>query len=209
MEEAFHQAEPMVTKLPLLQETKHISFPVHGYSVVTCLIFSRGRIITASDDQSICVYSPTTGEQIRTLAGHEGGVWALAACKDTLVSGSTDRTVRIWDLETGKCTHVFGGHTSTVRCLAIVKPEMVDVEVDGVIRREKWPKRPLIVTGSRDHSLRVWTLPRPGDPEFRFYGSEDGEVDLAEPCVSFDIFFVHFLLTDPRMRMRIHIIDFI
>ncbi|KAF8808980.1 WD40 repeat-like protein [Phlegmacium glaucopus] len=163
-------------------DPKHVSFPAHGSSVVTCLIFSHGRIISASDDHSIRVYSPVTGELVRSLGGHEGGVWALAACKDTLVSGSTDRTVRIWDLSTGKCTHVFGGHTSTVRCLSIVKPELIDVEHDGVITKEKWPKRPLIVTGSRDHSLRVWTLPRPGDAEFRCFGPDETEVDLAEVC---------------------------
>ncbi|TFK36328.1 WD40-repeat-containing domain protein [Crucibulum laeve] len=163
-------------------EPKHVSFPAHGSSVVTCLIFSHGRIISASDDHSIHVYSPVTGELLRSLEGHEGGVWALAASKDTLVSGSTDRTVRIWDLSTGKCTHVFGGHTSTVRCLAIVKPEWVDVEHDGVMKKEKWPKRPLIVTGSRDHSLRVWTLPRPGEAEYRFFGPDDAEVDPSDVC---------------------------
>ena len=165
-------------------DPKHVSFPAHGSSVVTCLIFSHGRIISASDDHSIHVYSPITGELLRSLQGHDGGVWALAACKDTLVSGSTDRTVRIWDLSTGRCTHVFGGHTSTVRCLSIVKPEMVDVERNGVVTKERWPKRPLIVTGSRDHSLRVWTLPRPGDPEFKCFGPDENEVDLAEVCVS-------------------------
>ncbi|KAJ3552805.1 hypothetical protein NM688_g3964 [Phlebia brevispora] len=163
------------------QEPHHISFAAHGRSVVTCLIFSHGRIISASDDHSIHVYSPVTGTLVRSLDGHEGGVWALAATKNTLVSGSTDRTVRIWDLTTGRCTHVFGGHTSTVRCLAIVKPEFIDVENEGgVITREKWPKRPLIVTGSRDHSLRVWTLPRPGDDEYRCYGADDAEVDPSE-----------------------------
>ncbi|CAL1705485.1 unnamed protein product [Somion occarium] len=163
------------------QNPKHISFPAHGRAVVTCLIYSHGRIISASDDHSIHVYSPTTGEQLQALDGHEGGVWALAATKDTLVSGSTDRTVRIWDLSTGRCTHVFGGHTSTVRCLAIVKPEWIDVEHEGnIVTREKWPKRPLIVTGSRDHSLRVWTLPRPGDDEYRCYGADDTEVDPSE-----------------------------
>ncbi|KII88179.1 hypothetical protein PLICRDRAFT_110822 [Plicaturopsis crispa FD-325 SS-3] len=163
------------------REPKHLSFPAHGSSVVTCLIFSHGRIISASDDHSIHVYSPITGELLRPLDGHEGGVWALAASKDTLVSGSTDRTVRIWDLATGKCTHVFGGHTSTVRCLAIVKPEWVDVEGEtGIITREKWPKRPLIVTGSRDHSLRVWTLPRPGDAEYRCFGADDAEADPSD-----------------------------
>lgn len=50
----------------------------------------------------------------------------------------------------------------------------------GVIAREKWPKRPLIVTGSRDHSLRVWTLPRPNEDEYRCYGADDTEVDPSE-----------------------------
>ncbi|KAI0315245.1 WD40-repeat-containing domain protein [Amylostereum chailletii] len=165
-------------------QPRHISFPAHGRSVVTCLLLSRGRIISASDDHSIHVYCPTTGQQLLNLAGHEGGVWALAATKDTLVSGSTDRTVRIWDLSTGRCTHIFGGHTSTVRCLAIVKPEWVDVEDEhGVVHKEKWPKRPLIVTGSRDHSLRVWTLPKTGEPEYRYFGADESDVDPADEDV--------------------------
>jgi F-box and WD-40 domain protein CDC4 len=169
------------------QNPKRITFSAHGRSVVTCLIFTHGRIISASDDHSIHVYCPTTGTLVRSLDGHEGGVWALAATKNTLVSGSTDRTVRIWDLTTGKCTHVFGGHTSTVRCLAIVKPEWIDVEDEAcLVTREKWPKRPLIVTGSRDHSLRVWTLPRPGDDEYRCYGADDTEVDPSEVSENFN-----------------------
>lgn len=185
---------------------KHISFPAHGSSVVTCLIFSHGRIISASDDHSIHVYSPITGELLLSLDGHDGGVWALAASKDLLVSGSTDRTVRIWDLVTGRCLHVFGGHTSTVRCLAIVKPEWV--EVDG--RREKWPKRSLIVTGSRDHSLRVWTLPRPGEQEYKCFGGDEGEVDPTEVCVSFHVLYSNFYIDDGleyRMLTRTHTID--
>lgn len=166
------------------QNPRRITFQAHGRSVVTCLIFSHGRIISASDDHSIHVYSPQTGQLLRSLDGHEGGVWALAATKNTLVSGSTDRTVRIWDLGTGRCTHVFGGHTSTVRCLAIVKPEMIDVEENGIVTRERWPKRPLIVTGSRDHSLRVWALPRPGDDEYRCYGADDTEVDPSEVSIA-------------------------
>jgi F-box and WD-40 domain protein CDC4 len=145
----------------------HLSFPVHGQSVVTCLIFSRDRIISASEDSSIKVYSPATGALLHSLEGHEGGVWALAASKDTLVSSSTDRTIRIWNLSSGACTHVFGGHEATVRCLVIVKPEWIDVG-GGATQREKWPKRSLIVTGSRDKSLRVWDLPREGDAEFKY-----------------------------------------
>ncbi|KAJ7073966.1 WD40 repeat-like protein [Mycena amicta] len=150
----------------------HRSFLAHGSSVVTCLILSKGRVISASDDHSIHVYDPLSGEQQHALQGHEGGVWALAATGDMLVSGSTDRTVRIWDLVSGRCTHVFGGHTSTVRCLAIVHPEWVEME-NG--RREKWPKRALIVTGSRDHTLRVWTLPKPGEAPYSCFDEGDPE----------------------------------
>ena len=89
--------------------------------------------------------------------------------QDTLVTGSTDRTIRIWDLSTGKCLHVFAGHSGTVRALAIAKPQIVEVEEGGVVVSEQWPKRPLIVTGSRDRSLRVWTLPGPGDAEFKCF----------------------------------------
>lgn len=163
---------------------KHISFPIaHGSEIVTCLMLSHGRIIAAFDDHFIRVYSPVTGELIRTLQGHEGGVWAMGVYKDTVVTGSTDRTVRIWDLATGMCTHVFGGHTSTVRCLAIVKPEIVDVDQNGNVVQEKWPKRPLIVTGSRDHSLRVWTLPRPGKAEGSCLSVNGAEVNHSEVCV--------------------------
>ena len=88
---------------------------------------------------------------------------------------------------------------------------MIDVEKDGVITREKWPKRPLIVTGSRDHSLRVWTLPRPGEEEFRCFGNEGDEnhdVDPAEVCVSLHIFFITFFIYRfLRMLGKIHIIS--
>lgn len=189
---------------------KRLTFAAHGASVVTCLLFSRRRIISASDDHSIHIYDPTDGSQIRMLEGHDGGVWALAVCSrridakipgsipeyhDILVSGSTDRTVRIWDLTTGRNTHVFGGHTSTVRCLAIVRPTWIERD-DGSGLKEKWPKRTLIVTGSRDHSLRVWRLPGRRDDEYKCKGS-DAEDDTAEvrwfllnPCRTCSQFFI-------------------
>ncbi|GAA5908369.1 hypothetical protein JCM6882_007916 [Rhodosporidiobolus microsporus] len=128
--------------------------------VVTCLQFDKDKVVSASDDHSINVFDTQTGALRTSLAGHEGGVWALQYVGNVLVSGSTDRTVRVWDLDTGRCTHVFVGHTSTVRCLQIVEPQNVNPDPTGP---PKWqPDRPLIVTGSRDWSLRIWNLPMPG-----------------------------------------------
>ena len=132
----------------------------NGNHVVTCLQFDSDKLVSASDDNTISVFDMKTGALRANLAGHIGGVWALKYSGNVLVSGSTDRTVRVWDLDTQKCTHAFVGHTSTVRCLQIVEPENVNPDPHGAPVWE--PAFPLIVTGSRDSSLRLWKLPMPG-----------------------------------------------
>ncbi|KAK9478646.1 WD40-repeat-containing domain protein [Lipomyces japonicus] len=152
---------------------KHLSFPGHGRNVVTCLQFDSDKIITGSDDLCINVYDTQDGNLRCRLDGHEGGVWALQYEENTLVSGSTDRTVRVWDIEKGECTHIFYGHTSTVRCLEILMPVQVGTTSDGKPIME--PKEPLIVTGSRDSTLRVWKLPNKNDE--KYLPSQPGEDD--------------------------------
>ncbi|KAK4688612.1 F-box and WD-40 domain protein CDC4, partial [Tremellales sp. Uapishka_1] len=140
---------------------EHTTFAGHGTNVVTCLQFDADKIVSASDDHSINIYDTVGGRLRKRLDGHEGGVWALEYKGDTLVSGSTDRTVRVWDLDTLQEVHVFHGHTSTVRCLQIVEP------VFDPATGEYQPPCPMIVTGSRDASLRVWKLPKKGEPAYR------------------------------------------
>ncbi|EMC97825.1 hypothetical protein BAUCODRAFT_67017 [Baudoinia panamericana UAMH 10762] len=145
-------------------QPQHLAFRAHHRHVVTCLLFDSDKILTGSDDTKICVYDTKTGALRTRLEGHEGGVWALQYDGDTLVSGSTDRSVRVWDIKSGRCMQVFQGHTSTVRCLVILQPVQIGTEPDG--RPIMMPEVPLIITGSRDSSLRVWRLPQPGDPKF-------------------------------------------
>ncbi|KAL1631006.1 SCF ubiquitin ligase complex subunit cdc4 [Neofusicoccum ribis] len=141
---------------------KHIAFRAHQRHVVTCLQFDTDKILTGSDDTNINVYDTKTGALRTRLSGHEGGVWALQYWGNVLVSGSTDRSVRVWDIEKGKCLQVFQGHTSTVRCLVILQPTEIGKDPEG--RPIMMPERPLIITGSRDSSLRVWKLPSLDDP---------------------------------------------
>ncbi|KAL1964047.1 hypothetical protein VTN77DRAFT_7593 [Rasamsonia byssochlamydoides] len=154
---------------------KHIAFRAHDRHVVTCLQFDTDKILTGSDDTRIHVYDTKTGALKAMLRGHEGGVWALEYHGNTLVSGSTDRSVRVWDIEKAKCTQVFHGHTSTVRCLQILLPAEVGKKADGT--PEMMPKEPLIITGSRDSNLRVWKLPKPGDPTYGLDGSQRGDTE--------------------------------
>lgn len=124
---------------------EQIRFKGHDKFVVTCLQFDDQKIVSGADDSHVNIYDTATGKKRMTLEGHEGGVWALQYVGQTLVTGSTDRRVRVWDMETGKCTHIFTGHTSTIRCLLITKA------INGL--------PPMIITGSRDSTLRVWRLP--------------------------------------------------
>ena len=153
----WHQVEP-----------RRITFPGQANNVVTCLQFDRERIVSASDDHTIHVFDTRNGRIKARLDGHEGGVWALQYIGNVLVSGSTDRTVRVWDLKRDRCTHIFAGHTSTVRCLQIVEPVNVNPDAHGPPVWE--PPYPLVVTGSRDWTLRVWKLPSSErDPEYLPY----------------------------------------
>jgi F-box and WD-40 domain protein CDC4 len=138
---------------------RHISFQGHGRNVVTCLQFDSDKVISGSDDSTINIYETRTGRLAHTLQGHDGGVWALQYLDNVLVSGSTDRTVRVWDIEKAECTQIFYGHTSTVRCLQIIMPRL---QSDG----EYFPEEPIIVTGSRDSTLRVWSLPKRGSAKY-------------------------------------------
>ncbi|GAB1203209.1 hypothetical protein APSETT445_001836 [Aspergillus pseudonomiae] len=154
---------------------RHIAFRAHDRHVVTCLQFDTDKVLTGSDDTNINVYDTRTGALRATLEGHEGGVWALEYYGNTLVSGSTDRSVRVWDIERARCTQIFHGHTSTVRCLQIVLPTEVGKKADGT--PEMMPKEPLIITGSRDSNLRIWKLPKPGDPVYYQSGPHGDDTD--------------------------------
>ncbi|KAF1350985.1 WD40-repeat-containing domain protein [Delphinella strobiligena] len=174
---SIYQRHYLISKSWMDQDSvpQHLAFRAHHRHVVTCLLFDFDKILTGSDDTNINVYDTKTGVLRKRLEGHEGGVWALQYEGDTLVSGSTDRSVRVWDIPTGKCLQTFQGHTSTVRCLVILKPAKIGVEADGtpIIM----PKEPLIITGSRDSTLRVWKLPQPGDPQVHQAGPPANDSD--------------------------------
>ncbi len=161
---SLYQRHYLIRKAWMTEESQpqHLAFRAHHRHVVTCLLFDSDKILTGSDDTKINVYDTKTGQLRNRLEGHEGGVWALQYEGNTLVSGSTDRSVRVWDINTGRCQQIFQGHTSTVRCLVILKPEQIDTAADGT--PIMMPKEPLIITGSRDSTLRVWKLPQPGGP---------------------------------------------
>eukprot|EP00750_Incisomonas_marina_P006554 INCI14644.1.p1 GENE.INCI14644.1~~INCI14644.1.p1 ORF type:complete len:484 (+),score=82.23 INCI14644.1:222-1673(+) len=110
--------------------------------------------VTGSDDCSIGIFNTTTGNMIDRLREHTAYVRALAISKDGrfFVSGSDDNTARVWrfsgeggepsdeENHAAELVRVLQGHASFVRSVAFS------------------PDGKFVVTGSDDHTARVWSL---------------------------------------------------
>lgn len=155
---------------------RHIAFRAHDQHVITCLQFDGDKIIAGSDNASIRVYDTKSGVLRATLKGHEGGIWGLEYHGNTLVSGSTDRSIRIWDIARAECTQVLQGHTSTVRSIQLLLPVCTGQHINGT--PVMMPEQPLIISGSRDSSLRVWKLPHSDEPRY----SSSNHAQSDEKC---------------------------
>jgi WD40 repeat protein len=81
-----------------------------------------GRHIVASGPaHRVQVWDYTTGECVRSLAGHTDQVSAIELSADSrnAVSAGWDRTVKVWDLATGVCLQTLHGHRDWVRAVRV------------------------------------------------------------------------------------------
>ena len=70
----------------------------------------------------------------RTLAGHTGGIKALAGWEGKLISGSSDKTIRVWDASTGGLDATLTGHRNVVSGLVVMGERLFSAAWDGSIR---------------------------------------------------------------------------
>jgi F-box and WD-40 domain protein CDC4 len=140
--------------------------------VVTSMDMDEDSVLVGMTNSRIHIFSAMTGVLTRTLVGHDSGVWAVcliskeaahaSGLSDSLaITGGCDKILRVWNVNSGcanfgcgttmianssfrACVRLLSGHTSTIRCIKAVQG------------------RPLVVSGSRDCTLRVWDLTRGG-----------------------------------------------
>ncbi|TPX37936.1 hypothetical protein SeMB42_g06784 [Synchytrium endobioticum] len=126
------------------------------------------RLVSASDDFTIYLWSPTTSKQpIARLTGHQQAVTHVSFSPDGrfIASASFDKSVKIWDGLSGAFVRNLRGHVGNVyfACWA--------------------PDSRMLVSGSQDSMLKVWDvregkskvdLPGHADEVFAVDWSPDG-----------------------------------
>eukprot|EP01100_Stratorugosa_tubuloviscum_P000684 TRINITY_DN1150_c1_g1_i1.p1 TRINITY_DN1150_c1_g1~~TRINITY_DN1150_c1_g1_i1.p1 ORF type:complete len:539 (+),score=175.17 TRINITY_DN1150_c1_g1_i1:94-1617(+) len=106
-----------------------------------------GNLIVSGDDLGVINVSEVASRSVlRTLKGHTGATHATKFSSDGIhiFSASDDTTARYWDLASQSLIKTFHGHTDYIRCGCIVKEN-----------------ESLWITGSYDHSVKIWDLREP------------------------------------------------
>jgi WD40 repeat protein len=104
------------------------------------------RLATGGEENTVKIWDVEKGGELLTLRGHNGDVYTVAFSPDDggrwVASAGEDSAVKIWDSHTGTLVRSFRGHRGLVSSLAFS------------------PDGRLLVSGSRDHTAKVWDLTR-------------------------------------------------
>ena len=156
-----------------------------------------------TESSSIYILDAKTGEVLKELEGHTGGVRSVTFSPfgDELISGSDDKTVKLWDVETGECVRTYEGHNAAVLSVAYSPDEkyLASGSLDGTVRL--WlpyidmeaglfdkhksevvsisfsPDGDRVVIASCDNTVRIWNHPMM--KEERIYDGHEGPVFSA------------------------------
>ncbi len=130
----------------------------HTNSVMCCAITADAtRIVSASGDYTLRLWDATSGTTLRTLSGHSDTVYCCAITADAtrIVSGSHDGTVRVWG-KVGEISNLASAPSQTKHASQSDTILPVGSSVYAVAIT---PDGQRILSGSSDHTLRVWRIP--------------------------------------------------
>ena len=148
-------------------------------------------LASASQDADIKLWSVATGQELKTLTLHSGGVIAIAFSSDgrRLASGSQDRTIVVWDIESGEPDAAYNGHQEWVNAVAFSRDgkKLASGSQDGEFGFGKYPlvdhnespqliERPLQTLAG--HKGSVNSLSFNSDGKLLVSGSSDASMKL-------------------------------
>ena len=140
----------------------------HTLKLQTCSVESvsyspdNNKIVIASRDKLLRIWTPNSQDPLLLLAGHEKAVRCACYSPDgsKIVSGGDDKSIRIWDSASGQSLLILTGHEKGIAAVAY--------SPDGT----------RIVSGGDDKSIRVWDSAS-GKALLVLAGHEEGVTTLA------------------------------
>jgi len=144
---------------------------------VNSVAFDHDIIVSGSSDNTVKVWSKSSGELLQTIQSHSGFVMSVAVGHEVIVSGSDDKTVKVWSKSSGELLQTLEGHSNIVWSVAVDHDTIVSGSDDKTVKiwsnssgkllqtlegHSGWVRsvavdHDVIVSGSRDKTVKVWS----------------------------------------------------
>lgn len=177
----------------------------HKSPVKALALSPDGTLLASGDAEgNVIIWELLVARIVTTFKGHTDEITALAFSPDSsiLASGSGDRTLRLWDVDNGKFLRqadagclvgalafieprvlASGGDDNLIRIWNVDTAKQTDswkghegnVVSMQVIHEKKTKEALALVSGAHDGTIRLWDLPRKGEPKIlhRSLGDSD------------------------------------
>ncbi|CEF76054.1 hypothetical protein FGSG_10601 [Fusarium graminearum PH-1] len=184
----------------------HTLNSTEGYGITLALSSKGSRLI--SGWENIEIWDITNGSHAKERPSHTNSITSVALSTDIqwAASGSWDNNIKIWDMETLSCKHTLVGHTYTIEsilflddnrlgsasidCAVIVWNFQTGARLHTLIGHTAsvsslvfLPESDLLISGSRDGTIRTWNIDTDHHDNHSFQFSSKGAPSITlSPC---------------------------
>jgi WD40 repeat protein len=110
-------------------------------TVLSCLSFGQGLVVTGSWDRLAKAIDPKTGDEVavydsaKNPFGGNHRITSVTMGRDWLYCGSADSRIRLYDVGSARCLHELSDHTGAILSMKVHGDNMFSAGNDMVIRQ--------------------------------------------------------------------------